>query len=160
MLLLTIHRLVLPCLDDETALVITADHGHIDGNDADSYNLTDMPEVVSLLRAEPAGEGRAMHLFIQVGQVERARELLSRLDGITILSKDELLDMRLLGAMPLRPGLEQHVGDLLLLPHDARRIVYGYQPRPHTTMMGRHGGLSIEEMIVPLLVYHGAPRSR
>ena len=153
MLLQMLIEQVLPRLDEETVLLITADHGHIDDNDVASLNLMDLPEVVSLLRAPPAGEGRAMHLFVQPGKIDTVRRRLEDLGGMTILNKEEVLDLRLLGNPPLHAGLEPRIGDLLLLPHDSCRILYEYQPRPHTAMLGRHGGLSPEEMIVPLSVY-------
>lgn len=153
MLLTTIHDQLLPHLDHETALLITADHGHIDGNDADALNLMDLPDVVAALRAPPAGEGRAMHLFIHPGQIQTVRQRLLEIGRLTILTKEEFLALCLLGNPPLHAGLEARIGDLLVLPHEASRVLYEYQPRPHTTMMGRHGGLSPEEMIVPLLVF-------
>lgn len=153
MLLSTVDQQVLPRLDHETALIIGADHGHIDGNDNDSINLMDYQDITTLLRAAPAGEGRAMHLFLQAGQTAHAQQLLAQLKGVTVLTRDELIARRLLGDMPPRVGLAEHIGDLVLLPHDSRRILYEYQPRPHTTMIGRHGGLSADEMLVPLLLF-------
>ncbi len=155
MLLTVIREQVLPRLDRETALLITADHGHIDGNDVESLNLMDMPDVVLLLRVLPGGEGRVMQLFVQPGKVEAVHRRLGEISGLTIFSKEQLLALRLLGNPPLHAGLQGRLGDLVLLPHGSRRILYEYQPRPHTAMMGRHGGLSPEEMVVPLLVFRG-----
>jgi len=151
---------MLPHLDAETALVLTADHGHIDGDDNEAMNLMDMPVVDSLLRAPPAGEGRAMHLFVLPNKVEQVRHRLEEYLGLTILGKEEFIALRLLGDAPPRPGLEASIGDLILLPHGSRRVIYEYHPpKPRTSMVGRHGGLSPDEMIVPLLIFRGGKKT-
>jgi hypothetical protein len=53
----------------------------------------------------------------------------------------------------MHPRLDASLGDLLALPHGYRRTLYTYQPRQHSAMIGRHGGLMPEEMVVPLLVF-------
>lgn len=153
MLAMTIRDLVLPWLDDDTAFLVTADHGHIDGNDAESMNLMDHPSLVHALRAPPAGEGRAAHLFIKPGEIHNTRDHLAEMGGMTVLTRDAFLDLGLLGNPPLRDGLAARIGDLVVLPHDSRRVLYEYQPRPHTAMVGRHGGLSPDEMVIPLLIW-------
>ena len=148
----TVSTLLRPELDDETAVILTADHGHIDGHDDDAIDLMSQHDLRALFRLPPAGEGRAMHLFIRPGEVSTARARLERIGHMTVLSREEVLALGLYGC-PLRAGWQARIGDLVLLPHGSRRVMYAYQPRPHTAMAGRHGGLTVEEMIVPLLVW-------
>jgi hypothetical protein len=153
MLLSVLRDQVAPALDGDTALLVCADHGHVDGDDNEAIDLMEPSDLRHLFRFPPAGEGRAQHLFLRDGVLDRARELLARFENLTALTKSEFLASGLLGPSPLHPGLEARIGDLLLLPHGSARTLYNYQPRPHTAMIGRHGGLTPEEMLVPLLIY-------
>jgi hypothetical protein len=152
MLATVILRQLLPRMDGDSALIICADHGHLDGDDDQAINLTEMHELIQLFRAAPAGEGMALQLFLQPGAEARAQALLSNIEGLTVLTREEFLHLHLLGDPPYHPGLPERIGDLILLPHGSRRFLYQYQRRPHTAMMGRHGGLTPEQMVVPLLV--------
>lgn len=153
MIVTMLSEVLLPQMGEETALLICADHGHLDGDDADAINLMAYPELIELFRVPPAGEGRATHCFIRPGEITHAQEILATIPAMTVLTKEEFIALGLLGHTPLRVGLDLRIGDLVLLPHGSRRTLYSYQPRPHTAMVGRHGGLMPEEMVVPLLVF-------
>jgi hypothetical protein len=84
--------------------------------------------------------------------LEEARARLA-IEGLTVLTREEFLRLRLLGDPPYHLGLLDRIGDLILLPHGSRRFLYQYQRRPHTAMNGRHGGMTPEQMVVPLLVF-------
>ncbi len=144
---------VMPALDDDTALLLIADHGHIDGNDDEAINLMRFPELLSSLRVPPAGEGRSTHFFLTPGSASRVSRVLRDIGDLTLFTRDEFIDQHLLGFEELRPGLYDRVGDLIVIPHGSRRTMFEYQPRPHTVMVGRHGGPSPEEMLVPLLMW-------
>jgi len=150
-LVTTLRDQVIAALDDDTALLVCADHGHIDGDDGEAINLSAHPELTRLFRVPPAGEGRATRLFLKPGTISEATHCLREIGGMTVLTRDQ--GRALLGDAPPRADLDDSLGDLLVLPHGSRRTLYAYQPRPHTAMIGRHGGLSPDEMIVPLLVF-------
>lgn len=144
---------IFPRLDEDTAFIICADHGHIDGNDNEAIDLSSIPGLLDLFRMVPAGEGRETHLFIRSGEVEHARELLEIAGHMQVFTREAFLDSGLLGGYPTRPEIQERLGDLVVFPHGSRRTLFPYEPRPHTAMIGRHGGLSPEEMLVPLLVW-------
>ena len=100
-----IERQLLPALDDDTALIITADHGHIDGDDREVIALQEMPDLTACFRMPPAGEGRMTHLFLRPGTEDAARAALADAPAL-LLTKDEFLAHALLGPPPLQ--LEQH----------------------------------------------------
>ncbi len=151
MLITTLRDQVIEKLDDDTALLICADHGHIDGDDGEAINLSAHQELTRFFRVSPAGEGRATQLFLEPGTAQEATRILREIGGMAVLPRDQ--GRALLGDAPLRAVLEDSLGDLLVLPYGSRRTLFAYQSRPHTAMIGRHGGLSPEEMIVPLLVF-------
>lgn len=153
MLLATIHYHLVPRLDEDTALVLCADHGHLDGNDDEAINLATIPGLLDLFRVPPSGEGRATQLFIKPGMSDHAYQLLRQRGDMLVLTRQEFLARQLLGDTSLRADLPDRLGDLVVFPYGSRRTLYPYEPRPHTAMIGRHGGLSPEEMVVPLLVW-------
>jgi hypothetical protein len=144
---------ILPALDEESALLLIADHGHIDGDDGEAVNLMHVPGLTKLFRVPPAGEGRASHMFIRPGYERRACTLLENIGHLHVLPKEEFLASGLLGNTPLHPKLRERIGDLIVFPDGSRRLLYDYQPRLHAAMAGRHGGLSPEEMLVPLMLW-------
>lgn len=152
MLATVILQQLRPRLDDDTALVICADHGHLEGAGDPVIDLTDLTDLTQLFRAAPAGEGLVQHIFLQPGTETRARRALQAVEELTILTREELLRLELLGGPPWHPGLLDRIGDLILLPHGSRRFLYQYQRRPRTFMNGRHGGMTPEQMVVPLMV--------
>ncbi|HEX2948989.1 MAG TPA: alkaline phosphatase family protein, partial [Armatimonadota bacterium] len=153
MLLSTVKQLLIPQLDDDTAMIICADHGHIDGNDDEAIDLTKISGLVDLFRVPPAGEGRAPQLFIRPGYVDEAKAQLLAAGNMLVLTRDEYIASKLLGDATPRQDILEKLGDLVVLPHGSRRTLYPYEMRPHTAMVGRHGGLSPEEMVIPLIVF-------
>ena len=63
------------------------------------------------------------------------------------LSRQEVLDMQLLGNCEDNPDLENRIGDLVAIPFDN---TYLWWPSKANTMLGRHGGLHPDEMLTPL----------
>lgn len=153
MLLTTLRNEFLTRIGDDTALVICADHGHIDRRDNEATNFAWMPELLDLFRVPPSGEGRQTQLFIKPGEIDRARAILEQLGHVLIMTQEEFLATGLLGNPPLCDGIIERLGDLVVFPFGTRRTLFPYEPRPHTAMTGRHGGLSPDEMVVPLLLY-------
>jgi hypothetical protein len=56
----------------------------------------------------------------------------------------------LFGAPPASPQTEDRVGDWIVI---ARRNAFLWGATKENTMLGRHGGLSREEMLVPLFAF-------
>ncbi len=57
----------------------------------------------------------------------------------------------LFGDGPPSADARSRVGDVIVAPKRNGTLYYGY-PREHLEFVGRHGGLSAEEMLVPLLL--------
>lgn len=55
--------------------------------------------------------------------------------------------MKLLGNGQDHPDLENRIGDLVAVPHGNS---YLWWPDRPNSMQGRHGGLHLDEMLVPL----------
>jgi hypothetical protein len=138
-----------------TLLLLFADHGHIDTTQGTELWLNDHPELLGLLAAPPAGLTRAAILYVRPGRETEAREYAEARLGecAEVLTAEESVWLGLYGPGALSAVAEQRIGQLLLLPRGNWTIkshLPGEERRP-SPMVGKHGGLSPQEMLVPLL---------
>lgn len=139
----------------DTALVVTADHGFIDCPPENALDLDDCPALKALLRLPLTGERRAAFCHVLPGKQETfmalAREWLG--DRADVLPGGALVDMGLFGfGERLHPHLRARTGDVALLMREAW-TVKDWLPGEHRTLhIGNHGGLSADEMYIPLVL--------
>ncbi len=137
-----------------TLLLLLADHGHLNSDPDHMIWLNDYPELLECLQSPPAGLDRASVLYVRPGAEEAARayadEFLS--EYALVLTAAESVKMGLYGVDPLSAKARQRIGQLLLLARENWVLKYNNPGRDRRyTVIGKHGGLSTEEMLVPLL---------
>jgi len=106
----------------------------------------------------PGGSPRDMFLYVKEPMLGEAKALVAaavqgRADVYTI---DELIGAGLFGPRPLSPTFLSRVGNLVVLPHKYETVWWYEKGRFEQKFYGHHGGLSPEEMEIPLLTYHFA----
>ncbi len=140
----------LPAEDREgTLLLITADHGQIRIPAEKVITATQEPALSRHLWAPVTGESRAAFLFPRPGQREALRRyLIETYPGwFAVMDSKQAVDAGLMGA-PAHDETYARAGELLALP----RGDHALQHKPSTTpLIGRHGGLTPDEMLVPLI---------
>lgn len=135
---------------DGALLIVTSDHGFVAMNRGDYHQLS-QAENRCLLRL-PVGEPRASYLFVRDGQRQAMAELAAAQfdDSLICLDSHAALSMGLFGTGELKPEVASRIGDLLLVSTDRTGL---FHPYPDAAMLkGMHGGLTPQEMIVPLIV--------
>jgi hypothetical protein len=141
----------LPNSDREGALLlITSDHGQALASPKDAVLLTKHPELWHALALPPSGEPRASYLHIRPGKIEFVRSFMEEgLEGrFVVLDSREALEAGLFGCGEVAPETPSRIGDLIAIARGEASLHWGYkEPKG----LGRHGGLSPEEMMVPLL---------
>lgn len=130
-------------------LLITADHGHIDTSFDDAIDICESPAILKKIIGYPAGEPRAVYLRVKhlkefVKEVEREYG-----DLITVMKVDEVEKEGLWGGK-LEDAFKERAGDIVLIP-EGNHYLLCKDEEEILKMKGRHGGLSIEEMLVPLI---------
>lgn len=138
-----------------TSLLVTGDHGQVLSLPSSRIELDTLPDVVAEMSRPLSGDRRAGFLSARPG---RLPQLVSALRphlpaGYRIVPVDEAVESELFGPPPFHPELTQRLGDILvLLPSPAALT---YRPpgvaRPTRDLLGAHGGLEPEELIVPLV---------
>jgi hypothetical protein len=90
---------------------------------------------------------RNVHLHLQEGTVEETRRALADLDA-HVFTREEALDRNLFGDRPASDVFRRRCGDLIL-SHDWLGTWFDDAEPAELDMVGMHGGLTPEEMLVP-----------
>ena len=138
----------------DTLLIVSADHGLIDCPDEHLVVLNQHPELLKCLRYPLCGEPRAAYAYIRP---QRQRLFTEYLDAelsaeISWFPAAELIEQGWFGLGAPEPSLVARIGDFILLPTDDRIVIDRLDTEPPWRLIGVHGGLSDDEMQVPLLV--------
>jgi hypothetical protein len=142
---------VIEHLPPGAVLLVTADHGQVQVGDR---LVTPHPEVLSLLRGQ-SGEGRFRWLHARHGAVAdvHAAALHHHGDVAWVLTRDELIGGQWFGAV-VSPPVASRYGDVALVPF-APLAFHDPDDSGSSPLICRHGSLTADEMLVPLLAAGG-----
>lgn len=152
---LLMEKLFLDKLEPEdregTLLLMTADHGQIMCPAESAVIWDEHPVLQAGLSMRPVGESRVPFFHVRRGYYERVWDYLQEnfAEQFYFLPGEEVLDSGLLG--PGRPYVETlpRLGDIVGI---SKGTSFFERDREKLGLLrGRHGGLSPEEMLVPLL---------
>ncbi len=134
----------------KTLLIVTADHGVV--KTLQTYMLNE-PRVSSHFLLPPTGDLRSAFFFPKYGQEKALREALEKnIQGFSIMSSIELIDAGAFGSVGNLDWLQTSVGTLAALSQSKNSASYQYIMHEHfANLYGAHGGMTPEEMTVPLL---------
>ncbi len=134
------------------ALVVTADHGMVHVPPEHRLDLDSTPALLDGLRLI-GGEPRARYLYTEPGATAAVRETWTGLlgDRAWIADRDEAIAAGWYG-----PAVADHVrdriGDLIVAARGDIAITRSTTEPTLTTLLGHHGSLTPDELLVPLLV--------
>jgi hypothetical protein len=140
----------LPAEDREgTLLLLTADHGQVDVSPEEILIASDDPELSRHLLVPVTGESRAAFLYSRPGRRAAIRAYLEEAfpGWFVVLDSVQALEAGLLGK-PIADETYARAGELLVLPRGRHALQRSKLAVP---LLGRHGGLTQEEMLVPLI---------
>lgn len=135
----------------DTLLVFTADHGMVDVPHADRLDLVDRPDLRKGLR-HIGGEPRAVHLYAESGATADVaaawREVVG--DKAEVLTRDQAIAEGLFG--PVAPRNLARIGNVLVIAAAGFSVVDSENESPAAlALIGHHGGLTLDELEIPLL---------
>ena len=133
-----------------TLLVLTADHGQIKTKPDSHFDLRNHPSLVRRLHIMPTGENRLASLYIRPGQIEAVREYIDRTwpGQFILIDRSFAIECDLFGPGTRHPHLDDRLGDLILISR-GRSYLWWSPKEDH--LLGRHGGMSADEMLVPFI---------
>jgi hypothetical protein len=134
----------------DTLVVLTADHGFIDCPPEESLELPS--ELSAMLRFPLCGERRVAfcHVQDQKAFIGKAKSILGgRAD---VRPSRELLDEGWFGAGRAHPRFAERIGDVAIVMNGRGTVKDWVPGEPRHLHIGNHGGISEDEMNIPLVV--------
>ena len=137
-------------IDDDTLIIVTADHGHIDIVDT---NLAGYPNILKFLERLPSIEPRAATFFVKEGMEEEFKEEFNSLwkDDFILLNKQEIFEKNIFGVGVPHPTTEYTIGEFTALAIGRKTFSY-HLNFEEEQFKATHAGLTEDEMIIPLIL--------
>ena len=134
---------------DNTLIIVTADHGHMDSK---GVTITDYPRIMECLVRLPSIEPRALNLFVREDKREQfEREFLKEFgDKFLLWTKRQVLDAHLFGMGKEHKFFHDMLGDYLAIAIDDLTIFNTREEAEH--FISVHAGMTEDEMTIPLIV--------
>jgi hypothetical protein len=138
----------------DTALVVSADHGFIDTPAHEALDLERYPELAALLERPLSGEPRVAFCHVRPGAAEtfvaRAAALLE--DYADVRASAELVRAGWFGPGVEHPQLRARIGDVALVMKRHATLKDHLPEEKRHVLIGNHGGVTADEMFVPLVL--------
>ncbi len=135
-------------------LLISADHGFTDCPDETQFVLeSDFPEIQKMLKLPLTGEPRLATAHLRHGAIENFIEIVNTtLQGVASATiTEEYVNSGMLGGRQFHKQLLNRMGDVVLTMHPNTVLFDPLAGENPPQLIGHHGGLSSEEMLVPLI---------
>jgi hypothetical protein len=135
----------------DTLVILTADHGQIATDPgADQYDLKNHPRFTEMLHLFPTGENRLAYLHVKPGKIDQVKAYIQETwpEEFMVIDTQTALQADLFGPGKEHSDISNRLGDLIVA---ARGDAYWWWAQKPNPLIGRHGGLSPQEMLVPFL---------
>lgn len=145
----TAYQFLKQGLDDDTLVVVFADHGQVD---VEPICLVDYPDLQETFLHNPSLEGRATAFFIQPDKKKIFEQRFKDHFRTThvLYPAEEAVKMGLFGKGIPHPRFQEFLGDYLGVAIDKYYFQFAKFP---ISMKGQHAGLLADEMLVPLIIH-------
>lgn len=149
-----LRKLATKIKSTNTLLLVTADHGHASIPRKNTIIFEKYPEFQSYLTASKCGEARAVMLYVHPEKQKEFERFVREhwQNCCTLHQASELIKKNYFGLFNPHPALEERIGDYILLAKEGYAFREHKISKKHPFQIGNHGGLSQEELEVPLVV--------
>ena len=135
---------------EDTLLIVTANHGHIDGR---NESITDYPAIMECLVRMPSIEPRALNLFVKEDKrMQFEREFVKEFGkDFILLTKEDVYMAKLFGEGKPHKNVDEMIGDYVaigitnLTIFNTREEADGFK--------GVHAGYTKDELLIPLIIF-------
>jgi hypothetical protein len=146
--------LVEKCKNTDTLFIVTADHGLIDSTPDKILQLSNYPSITECLILPLCGEPRVPYCYVRPAKLNQFFDEVEKHLGhyCERYSLEELLEKSLYGIGTPNPRFFDRIGDQILLMKENYVLHDRVYLEPQSEYIGYHGGLSCDEMVVPLVM--------
>lgn len=150
-----------PKIAKETLLLVTADHGGLNIDPKKTIYLNCLPKAILNLHLGknrkpilPIGGPREVFLHIKEEKLAETKEwLLQKIgDRAQIIETVEAAERSLFGLGHASKELFERTGNLMILPYGNETVWFESHWGEKISLLGQHGGLNEQEMLVPFAV--------
>lgn len=137
-----------------TTLLVSGDHGAVNVNQQTILDVADHFELSSFFRLPPTGDSRASILNLKPGTKDKLFEFFDRNypGQFQVMESERMLSDGYFGLGKVNEATPERIGDVVAVPRFDNAIDNSKIDSKRDEVPGRHGGLSEEEMQVPLIV--------
>lgn len=138
-----------------TILIITGDHGQVETPEEKSINLDDHPKLKECLTLPFCGDARTIYGYVHPAKAKQFEDYVKhKLSKFCWLYRSEdLIKKNYFGKFDLNPKLFDRIGDYTLILKENYVFKDALLKHKREFHIGNHGGLSKEELFVPLIVF-------
>lgn len=140
-----------PSARKDTLVILISDHGQITTPKFEShFDLRYHPDFTHLLYMQPTGENRLAYLYVKPGKSSTVKDYIDQTwpNQFALLDSSCALKKGLFGPGKPYTRLPDRLGDLIAI---ARGDAYWWWAAKENPLIGRHGGMSPDEMLIPFL---------
>ena len=137
--------MLIDSIDNDTLLIISADHGQIDTTNKKTIHLREFEESKNIIL--PVSDVRAPYIYTN-GKLQK--EFFERFENIVALEKTEAINLGLFGDSV---HFEERIGDYVIIIKDDSSLDF-ISEESELNLLGKHGNLTEDEMLVPLILYY------
>ena len=136
-------------LDDDTIVIVTADHGQID---IEEIELWHYKNIVETFLHNPSVEARATAFFIKEGMAEQFVKGFNDnfRDKFILYKSEDFLNSKYLGDSVEHEKLKEFLGDYFSIAVDKYSFKLSNSKK---SFLAQHAGLTKDEMLIPLIVF-------
>jgi hypothetical protein len=138
-------------------LIITSDHGQTSVPEKNAIEIESDSGMLEFLQVPPWGEGRSLFLHVSDGKERAFEDYFHRhlAKHAMLVDSDEAIRCGLFGDSEVGDLVRYRFGTHIIMPYDNFAMPYKYPNtsrhiREKPPMLGMHGGLTEDEMLIPL----------
>lgn len=138
----------------DTLVLVTADHGLIDIRKDQHLQVEQHPALQQMLQLPPCGESRAAFCYLRSGSQHDFEQYMAQYyaELFDVMPSEQLIEQQLFGRGEPSARLRQRVGDFTVLARKQAVMTECLLQESPFNQRGVHGGLSAEELYVPLVM--------
>ena len=147
-------RLLSAMRGQDVEVIVTGDHGLIDAAPSHCIELDDHPRLAAMLAHPLSGERRAAYCHVKPGSASAFADYVRGElgDRVDLVDSARALADGWFGPPPYHPELAARVGDFIVLGRGDATVKDWLPGEKRYQQLAVHGGLSLAEMLVPLIV--------
>ncbi|MBI2125778.1 MAG: alkaline phosphatase family protein [Thaumarchaeota archaeon] len=139
-------------LAKRTSFFMTGDHGHVTVKSENRVIANSYPGLLANLQIPPAGDSRASFIKTTSRGDEKIQKFFKQFrNKLELIPTDEAIEERFFGAGKMNNEIREALGDYLVLSKKNNAFLYSYRKRGDFDMIGYHGGMSQDEMLIPMI---------